>query len=359
MEDSLRRPGYDSDEPLGLPPSAMTTANNTENLNTSPSMILTDFLPAAPDRSWLLAKQMGVTHAICKCAPELTGLSAPDDLDALRTLRDRFAAEGLRLHGLEGDEFDMQRIKLGLPGRDEDIARYQQMLRNMGELGIPLLCYNFMATIGWFRTNARVPARGGAVSNRFCLADVEPGQVPVHLRVSEEQLWENYEYFIRRVLPVAEASGVRMGLHPDDPPLSPLRGVGRIFTSAAAFDRAMALSDSASHGITYCQANFRAMGEDLIASATRFAERIAFVHFRDVEGCAADFTETFHDNGPTDMPAMLKHYHDIGFRGPIRVDHVPSMAGEEDLPHGYAQLGRLFAIGYMKGILDSHDISYC
>lgn len=321
-------------------------------------MILADFLPAKPDLSWQLARQLGVTHAICKCAPELTGLPAPDDRDALRMIRDRFVAAGFTLHGLEGDEFDMQRIKLGLPGRDEDIARYQQMLRNMGALGIPLLCYNFMATIGWYRTDPHVPARGGAVTNRFRLAAVDPEPVAPELRVSEERLWENYAYFLERVLPVAEEAGVRMGLHPDDPPLSPLRGVGRIFTSADAFARAMALSDSPSHGITFCQANFVAMGEDPFAAARRLADRIVFVHFRDIEGTREDFTETFHDNGPTDMPAMLKLYADLGFRGAIRVDHVPSMAGEEDLPHGYAQLGRLFAIGYMKGILDANRIAY-
>jgi mannonate dehydratase len=321
-------------------------------------MILADFLPARPDRSWDLARQIGVNHAICKCAPELTGRPAPDDLESLRFTRDRFAAAGLTLVGLEGDEFDMQRIKLGLPGRDEDIARYQQMLRNMGALGIRLLCYNFMATIGWYRTDPRVPARGGSITNRFRLAAVDPSPVPPESRVTEEKLWDNYAYFITRVLPVAEQAGVKMGLHPDDPPLSPLRGVGRILTSADAFARAMAVSDSPSHCITYCQANFLAMGEDIAATALRFADRIAFVHFRDVEGAREDFTETFHDNGPTDMPAMLKLYHELGFRGPIRVDHVPSMAGEEDLPHGYAQLGRLFAVGYMKGILDAHRIPH-
>ncbi|MEI8310109.1 MAG: mannonate dehydratase [Verrucomicrobiota bacterium] len=320
-------------------------------------MILADFLPATPNRSWALALQAGVTHAICKCAPELTGLPAPDDLGALRTIRDRFADGGFRLYGLEGDEFDMQRIKLGLPGRDEDIARYQRMLRNMGELGIPLLCYNFMATIGWCRTDMNVALRGGAISNRFQLSALDPEPVAPELRVSEERLWENYEYFIERVIPVAAEAGVKMGLHPDDPPVSPLRGVGRILTSADAFARAMALSDSPSHGITYCQANFRAMGEDIAATARRFADRIVFVHFRDIAGTREDFTETFHDDGPTDMPAMLKLYDDLGFCGPIRVDHVPSLAGEEDQPHGYALLGRLFAVGYMKGILQTHGIA--
>ena len=320
-------------------------------------MILTEFLPAKPHLSWDHALQLGVTHAICKCAPELTGLPAPDDLESLRTIRDRFSAVGLTLHGLEGDEFDMQRIKLGLPGRDEDIHRYQQMLRNMGELGIRLLCYNFMATIGWCRTDVKVPLRGGARSSRFQLSALDPNPVPAAQRVTEAKLWDNYSYFLERVLPVAEASGVVLGLHPDDPPLSPLRGVGRIFTSAASFARAMNLSPSRHHGITFCQANFLAMGEDLPATIQRFAPRIVFVHFRDIAGTREDFTETFHDDGPTDMPKMLRLYHEMGFRGPIRVDHVPSMAGEDQLPHGYAMLGRLFAMGYLKGILDCADIS--
>lgn len=321
-------------------------------------MILADFLPSKRDRSWDFARQAGVTHTIARCHPRDTDLNPPWDIDALSTVQRRFADAGLTLIGLEGDEFEMRRIKLGLDGRDEDLALYQRMLANMGELGIGLLCYNFMATIGWCRTDMRVPARGGAITNRFQLSALDPAPVPPEDCVSEEKLWDNYAYFVRSVLPAAEQAGVELGLHPDDPPISPLRGVGRIFTSPDAFARAMALSPSLSHRITFCQANFTAMGCDVAATVRRFADRIAFVHFRDVEGTAEDFTETFHDNGPTDMPAMLRLYAELGFRGPIRVDHVPSLAGEEDLPPGYSYLGRLFALGYMKGILDTARIPY-
>jgi mannonate dehydratase len=321
-------------------------------------MILADFLPPKRDRSWDYARQAGVTHAIARCHPRDTGLNPPWDRDALATVQRNFAAAGITLVGLEGDEFDMRRIKLGLDGRDEDLALYGRMLANLGELGIPLLCYNFMATIGWCRTDTHVPTRGGAITNRFQLAALDPTPVAAEDRVAEEKLWDHYTYFLRAVLPAAEKAGVKLGLHPDDPPLSPLRGVGRIFTTPDAFARALALSDSPSHRVTFCQANFRLMGCDLSATVRRFAPRIAFVHFRDVAGTAADFTETFHDAGPTDMPAMLRLYHEVGFRGPIRIDHVPSLAGEEDLPHGYAYFGRLFALGYLKGILDAERISY-
>jgi D-mannonate dehydratase len=321
-------------------------------------MILADFLPPKPDRSWQLARQAGVTHAIARCHPRDTGLDPPWDLAALTEIHQRFAAAGLTLVGLEGDEFDMQRIKLGRPGRDEDIALYQQMLRNMGRLGIRLLCYNFMATIGWCRTRLHVPTRGGALTNRFDLAELDPAPVPAADRITEEKLWENYAYFLARVLPVAEEAGVKLGLHPDDPPLSPLRGVGRIFSSPDGFRRALALSASPAHGVTFCQANFVAMGVDVAACAREFAPRIRFIHFRDVRGTREAFEETFHDAGPTDMAAMLKLYHDLGLDVPIRVDHVPSLIGEEDLPHGYAYLGRLFAVGYMKGIFHAHHIPY-
>lgn len=321
-------------------------------------MTIAEFLPARPDRTWKLARQIGVNHAIVKAAPELTGAKPPWDIDSLHAIQTRFLEGGFTLAGLEGDQFDMQRIKLGRDGRDEDITRYQRMLANMGELGIPLLCYNFMATIGWCRTAVRVPARGGAWTNRFDLAELESSPVPEADRINEEQLWENYRYFILSVLPVAERAGVAMGLHPDDPPLSPLRGVGRIFSTPDGFHRAMALSESASHGITFCQANFVAMGADLDACARGFARRIRYIHFRDIRGTAESFEETFQDDGPTDMSHMLRLYQKAGLDVPIRVDHVPTMEGEENHTHGYGFLGRLFAVGYMKGIMDACHIPY-
>ena len=320
-------------------------------------MKLADFLPARPNVQWQLARQMGVRYAICKCAPELTGLKPPWDMDSLRTIQARFAEAGITLYGLEGDEFDMSRIKLGLDGRDEDIELYCRMLRNMGELGIPLLCYNFMAGIGWHRTHGDAPTRGGALTSRFDVADV-PASLTDAGEVSEERIWENYAYFIRRVMPVAEKTGVRMGMHPDDPPLPKLRGIARILYKPENFERAMALAASANNGVTFCQANFKLMGCDVAAWARRFAAqgKIFFVHFRDVRGRAERFEETFHDDGTTDMPAMLKLYHELGFTGPVRVDHVPTMAGERNDQPGYESLGRLFAIGYTKGVMQALKI---
>lgn len=320
-------------------------------------MKIAEFLPAQPNRLWDLARQMGVRYAICKCAPELTGLLPPWDLESLRTIQQRFAAAGFVLYGLEGDQFDMQRIKLGLPGRDEDLDRYAQMLRHMGELGIPLLCYNFMAGIGWHRNEVAVPGRGGALVTAFDAAGV-PAELTPAGAVSEAAMWDHYAYFLRRVLPVAEAAGVRLAMHPDDPPLPVLRGLSRILYRPENFARALDLVPSPNHGITFCQANFRLMGGDLEPWIRRFGAqgKLFFVHFRDVRGSASRFEETFHDEGPTDMPAMIRLYHEVGFTGPIRVDHVPTLAGESNENPGYAALGRLFAIGYLKGILQTLKI---
>ena len=323
-------------------------------------MLLADFLPATPDRRWELARQVGVTHAIVKLNPDLTGNNPPSDIDVLRAAKRRFEDAGFTLYGLEGDQMDMERIKEGKPGRDEDLEGYCRMLRNMGELGIPLICYNFMARIGWFRTRTGIEERGGARVTGFDLADLEGQGLTEAGEISEAAMWSNYEYFIRAVAPVAAKGGVKMGLHPDDPPLSPLRGIGRIFSSADGVRRALDLVDYPTHGVTFCQGTYTTMGEDVPALAREFAaaKKLFFVHFRDVRGRPEKFAETFHDNGPTDMPAMMRLYHELGFEGAVRVDHVPDMAGEEKAEAGYGAQGRLFALGYLKGIFDALNIPY-
>ena len=305
-------------------------------------------LPVKPDMQWKLASQLGVKYAITKAAPELSGLSDPSDFNALKTVRDRFADAGFELYALEGDEFDMTRIKLGLPGRDEDLEKYRRMLTNMGRLGLKLLCYNFMAGVGWYRSRMDLPERGGALTRGFDIREVE--DLPE--RLSPEKLWENYEYFIRAVVPAAEEAGVRMGLHPDDPPIPRLLGYPRIFISADAYRRAMSLVDSPAHSITFCQATFRAMGEDVFALLREFKDRVAFLHFRDVTGTKNCFRETFHDNGPTDMAALLRTASETAPDCLIRPDHTPSMAGETENT-GYTMLGNLFAVGYIRGIMDA------
>ncbi len=316
------------------------------------------FFGNKPDLKWTLSKQMGIKYAIAKLTPELTDTLPPWDFDSLAASKQIFTDNGLKLIGLEGDQFDMNRIKFGLPGREDDIQRYCQMLENMGKLGIGLLCYNFMAGIGWYRTNTTINARGGALVNGFDSRAVQEQPASGTNVATEGKMWENYAWFLEKVLPVAEQAGVKLALHPDDPPVSSLMGISRIFKSADDIRRALSLSSSEAHGLTFCQGTYTTMGEDVKALISEFGlrKKIFFVHIRDVEGDRNNFKETFHDDGPTDMPDLFNAYRNAGFTGPLRSDHVPTMAGDDNEQHGYTTKGSLFGVGYIKGIMDTLQI---
>ncbi|MBM3335402.1 mannonate dehydratase [Candidatus Sumerlaeota bacterium] len=321
-------------------------------------MKLAMMLPPTPSPRWKVAKQCGVNHAVTTVSPERTGIARAWDLDNMALVQKNFEAAGLKVAAIEGPGVPMNKIKLGLPGRDEEIEIFCALIRNAGELRIPTICYNFMAAIGWSRTAVNVLERGGALTSEFNQADAEKKGLTSAGVVSEDRMWENFTYFIRQVMPVAEKAGVQLGLHPDDPPLSPLQGIGRIIRTADAYQKAMRLAPSPMNGITFCQANFKLMGEDLEKIIREFGKKkkIFFVHFRDVRGTAQHFVETFHDNGPTNMAAMLRLYHEVGFEGPIRPDHAPILEGESNDDPGYGVVGKVFAFGYMRGIARAYNI---
>lgn len=312
------------------------------------------FFGNKPDEKWHLCRQMGIDHAIVKLAPELTGQPPIYDLDSLTRSVEVFEKHGFAVAGLEGDQLDMTNIKLGLEGRERDAELYCRMLENMGRLRIPLLCYNFMYP-GWHRTHRSLPERGGAMVSGFSYEAALQEPLSKYAPISENQLWENYHWFVETVMPVAEANHVQMGLHPDDPPVSPLHGISRILTSAAAIRKALSLSSNSSHGLTFCQGTYTTMNENVLKLIQEFgaAKKIFFVHIRDVVGKPTDFRETFHDNGPSDMFRMMRAYKDIGFNGPLRSDHVPTMYGESNEHVGYEMKGNLFGIGYIKGLIDA------
>lgn len=173
------------------------------------------------------------------------------------------------------------------------------------------------------------------------------------MHISADQLWDNLEYFLKRIVPVAEDAGVVLAMHPDDPPLDELMGRARIMNSVENFDQLVALVRSPCNAICFCQGTFAEIGVDIPAAIRRLGKHIRYVHFRDVRGTRDNFVETFHDNGKTDMFAAMCAYRDIGFDGPMRPDHVPQLAGEEEGEPGYTMLGRLFAFGYMRGLMQA------
>src|SRR5262249_39356695 len=168
----------------------------------------------------------------------------------------------------------------------------------------------------------------------------------------EGRLWASLRYFLEAVVPVAEEAGVRLALHPDDPPLSPIRGLGRIMRSVENFQRLVDLVDSPVNAICLCQGNFALMTDDLPAVIRRFGGqgKIAFAHLRDVRGTPERFVETFHDEGQTDMLACMAAYRDAGVAGVGRPDHVPTMEGDNNDSPMYSSIGRLFALGYLTGL---------
>ena len=331
-------------------------------------MKLVEFVPPVKHPLWKLCLQMGITDVIVKVDPTLTGLPDPWRFATLSRIVEGLRSEGLRVVGLEGDPFDMSPVKrfgeVGITSaaREETLAHYRELLKSMAKLDIHLLCYNFMVGPGWSRTGVRL-VRGGALATYFNNSEYEVAyskSQPLNLstsqlRLTKDQVWANYESFIKAVMPTAEKVGVRMGLHPDDPCLPSLGGYARIFETVADYDRAYSIYPSESNAVTYCQANFKLMGADLVETAKHFGRRIAFVHVRDVEGDKADFTELFHDQGTTDQFALMRTYRELGLDVPVRGDHVPEMEGDRlltsDCIPGYFTMGRLFANGYLKALL--------
>lgn len=338
---------------------------------------LVELLDPEPSRTWTLVRQAGVRAVVSVmegAEQQSRWLSASGSQNArppalnrrvegeapwsakrLSRLKERFAAHDLRLIGIE-DTPPLDLVRLGLQGRDEQIENLLTQIRAMGELEIPVLCYNWSAITSWARTDVAIPLRGGALSTGFDAAEMRraPSLNPEGA-YTHDQLWAGLDYFVRAVIPVAGESGVSLALHPDDPPVEEIRGVPRIMNSLNAFRRLMSMDDSPANGIALCQGNFSLITDDVPAMIHVFggAGRIKFVHFRDVEGTPEHFYETFHDDGPTDLSACMKAYRDVGFAGPMRPDHVQTFDGEGNDRPGYASLGRLFALGYISGLRDA------
>jgi mannonate dehydratase len=338
---------------------------------------LSEFLPPRPEESWKLIRQVGVDNVVGVLngaeqdqrmfASVGAGGWKADDRDevpwseaALKHNIETYDDYGFTLVALE-DTAPIDKVRLGLDGRDEQIDNVITQVRAMGRLGIPTLAYNWMGLSSWGRTDIAIPDRGGALVTGY---DRDTAQAKDPLvapgEVTRDQMWAALQYFLDAVVPEAEAAGVRLAMHPDDPPQQEDRNLPRIMSSVAAFRRLLSLHPSEYNGITFCQGNFALMPE-VIDGTTSIPElirefgtdNIPFVHFRDVKGTVDYFQETFHDAGQTDMPACMDAYYDIGFAGAMRPDHVPTLAGEPNNRPGYETLGRLFAIGYIRGLEQS------
>lgn len=299
-------------------------------------------------------------------------------VEKLQALRDRIATAGLEFEVVESVPVH-EDIKLGKATRDALIANFEQNIRNCAAVGIKVICYNFMPVFDWTRTEMAMELPDGSFTLAFdaaavAMIDPEKGIAlpgwdasykPEELRsllaeyrsVDEEALWRNLEYFLRKIIPVAEAAGVRMAMHPDDPP-RPIFGLPRIVKNHDDLLRLTGIVDSPANGITLCSGS---LGADLcndVPSLVRTFGGMGRIHFGHVRNVAVQPDGTFYESahlsceGSLDLAEIVKAYHDIGFEGYLRPDHGRMIWGETGKP-GYGLYDRALGAVYINGLWEA------
>jgi len=286
------------------------------------------------------------------------------DVDALRELRQRIEAHGLRLAAIENlDPAHWSDILLDGPRKAEQLEGVKQIVRNLGAAGIPTLGYNF--SLAGVASRIKGPfARGGA--DAVGMDGVDDTPVPrgmvwnmwydlaasdaAHAPVTHEQLWDRLRAFLQAVVPVAEQAGVTLAAHPDDPPVPWLRQMPRLVYQPWLYDDLIAATPSQANQLELCVGTLAEMTEGSVEEAVaRYAsqQRIAYVHLRNVHGKAPHYRETFIDEGDVDVARILAILQAHDFHGVLIPDHAPQMTCNAPWHAGMAH-----AMGYIKALLD-------
>lgn len=280
----------------------------------------------------------------------------------LSSLRERTEAAGMKLHAIENLPFSWYGdIFYGGPRREQQIEYWKDTLSAVGQAGIPVLGYCLMeGSSGRYstRTDMTAPIRGGASATEYvearlsdATADARATWPETREAMSAAQMLENVEEFLQAVLPVAEEEGVKLALHPDDPPVPSLYGLPRLASSHAGLRQLLELVPSDHHGLDFCQGTISEMDEDIYDAISYFGSqgKILYVHFRNVSAVVPDFVETFIDEGYVNMAKAMRLYEEAGVDVPFIDDHVPHLSDDDPYQHR----SRAFAMGYIKALLDA------
>lgn len=298
------------------------------------------------------ASQIGVRHLV-----HYDMSNDPAKFDGLQVGMERAARAGLNVPVIEAGP-SIDRIVLGRDGAEQQIAHWITMLRHLAVLGVEVVCYNFMPQVlsdaMVVRTSEASVTRGGSITTSFRTADLPPDAFQASMGPPVEAMRDNLARFLKAVLPVANDLNLRLAMHPDDPPMSPMWGHNRIMSSAESFDWLMNLDSSRANALTLCAGCLGEMEENPSVFARKYADRIAFVHLRNIRGTRDDFIETWPDDGDLDLPDLLKTMMDLKVDAYMRPDHAPRLATEEEGTIGYGPRGHIFTLGYLRGILDTY-----
>lgn len=291
-------------------------------------------------------------------------------LEELIALRKAVETEGLKLEAIENfDPAHWHDVLLDGPKRKQQIENVKTIVRRMGEAGIPVMGYNFSIAGVCGRTHAPY-ARGGAMSvgmegpldtpmpngmawNMVYDSNAAPGSIP---SATHDELWRRLENFLADVIPVAEKAGVKLALHPDDPPMPTMRGQPRLVYQPQFYQRVIDLKPSPANTLEFCLGSLAEMTEgDIYQTVDHYSrqQKIAYVHFRNVTGKVPFYRETFIDDGDINMLRVLKILKQNGFNGVLIPDHTPQMSCGAPWHAGMA-----FAMGYMRAALQALDAQH-
>ena len=339
---------------LGIDVENLSTAESSK-IQGKPLMKVALQAPAEPDQTGIqFIQQLGIDHVV------LNTDGTKSSYEYYYSRRQLYEAAGIKVYAFGNSSVhNVDAIVLNLPERNAKIEEYKNHIRNLGKAGIPYTTYAHMANGIW--STERETTRGGAAARAFDLEKATAGdwagkkyEGPLtHGRgYTKDEIWANYEYFIKQAAAVAEEQNVRIGIHPDDPPVPELGGVPRcIFSSFDGYKQALEIADSPNVGICLCVGCWleggSLMGKDVIETIKYFGKRnkIFKVHLRNVNQPLPHFTETFINDGYADMYKILKALKDVGFDGVVIADHIPAMA------YG-PYTGTAFSIGYIKAMVE-------